>query len=187
MPLSTPRPIGWSRANIALHWISFLLVLGLALLGLWMTTLPPSLDKIQWYALHKSLGLTVLALTLLRLAWLAFGARPAAIPAPRWARALARLVHALLYLLLLAVPLSGWWFNSTTGFALRWFGVLPVPALGGADAALRPLAKAVHEWLFYLLAALVLVHALAALWHHYKLRDDTLSRMLRWSDPKDRR
>jgi cytochrome b561 len=168
----------WGALSLALHWITALLVVAMAGLGLWMTSLDPSMYKLKAYALHKSLGLTVLGLTGLRIAWLLVGRRPAMLPAPRWQRLAAIGSHAGLYVLLLLVPLSGWWYNSTAGFPLRWFGLVALPPLGGADAALKAIARERHEWLFYALAALVVLHVAAALWHHLHLRDATLSRML---------
>lgn len=172
------RPDHWGRTHRVLHWTTALLVLALAGLGLWMTELAPSLFKLKVYALHKSLGLTVLGLTVLRLGWLVLGGRPRPVPGPRWQQRLALASHVGLYGLLLLVPLSGWWYNSTAGFPLRWFGLGPLPALGAADAVLKPIARDRHEWLFYALAALVLLHVAAALWHHLHRRDATLARML---------
>ena len=168
----------WGAISLALHWGTAVLVVAMAALGLWMTSLEPSMFKLKVYALHKSLGLTALGLTGLRIAWLLLGRRPAMVPGPRWQRLAAIGSHAGLYVLLLLVPLSGWWYNSTAGFPLRWFGLFALPPLGGADAALKAIARERHEWLFYTLAALVLLHVAAALWHHFHLRDATLSRML---------
>ena len=176
---------GWGLVSLALHWTTALLVVAMAGLGLWMTGLDPSLFKLKVYALHKSLGLTVLGLTALRIAWLLVGRRPAMLPGPGWQRLAALASHAGLYVLLLLVPLSGWWYNSTAGFPLRWFGLVALPPLGGADAALKAIARERHEALFYTLAALVVLHVAAALWHHLHLRDATLTRMLgRRRDPE---
>ena len=169
----------WGAISIGLHWLVVLLVVTIAVLGLYMTDLPIGLYKVKVYALHKSLGLTVLALGVLRLAWIVFGGRPQALPGdPAWQRLAAKLTHWALYALLLIVPLSGWWYNSVAGFGLRWFGLFQVPDLAAADATLKAMAKERHEVLFYVLAGLVAVHAAAALWHHYALRDHTLRRML---------
>ena len=172
-------PDAWGTVSIALHWLTLLLVLGMAVVGLVMTELPTSPPKIQVYALHKSFGLTVLGLTALRLVWRLFSGRPEPEPgSPRWQDRIAALTHGSLYGLLIAIPLSGWWFNSASGFGLRWFGLVALPKLGGYDPQLKLVAKQTHELLFYTLAALVLVHAGAALYHHYHRRDRTLSRML---------
>ena len=175
----------WGAVSIGLHWVVVVLVITIAALGLYMTDLPLGLFKVKVYALHKSLGLTILGLGVLRLVWTVFGGRPKALPGdPRWQRLAAKFTHWGLYALLLLVPLSGWWYNSVAGFGLRWFGLFQVPALGGADSALKDLAKGRHEALFYVLAGLVAVHAAAALWHHYALGDHTLRRMLPWTRSK---
>lgn len=172
-------PRSWGSVSIALHWLTLLLVLGMAVVGLLMTDLPTSPLKVQVYALHKSFGLTVLGLTVLRLAWRMFSGRPEPEPgSPRWQERIAALTHGALYGLLIAIPLSGWWFNSSAGFPLRWFGLIALPKLGGYNPQLKGFAKETHEFLFFTLAALVAVHAAAALYHHYHLRDRTLSRML---------
>lgn len=169
----------WSGASIGLHWLSFLVVLSAATVGLYMDDMPRGLAKLQTFALHKSLGLTVLALTVLRLLWrLAHRAPPPLPGAPAWQEVIARLTHAGLYLLLLLVPFSGWWYNSTSGFALQYFKLFNVPALVATDLAYKQQAKDIHELLFYVLCALVALHAAAALGHHYVWRDRTLVRML---------
>ena len=120
----------------------------------------------------------MLGLTVLRLLWWLPGRRPVALPGAVWQRRAAVASHVALYVLLLLVPLSGWWYNSTAGFPLRWFGLFALPPLGAADPMLKALARDRHEWLFYALAAVVVVHVAASLWHHLHLRDATLSRML---------
>ena len=83
-----------------------------------------------------------------------------------------------MYFLLLAMPLSGWLFNSAAGFPLRWFNLVQLPKLfTGYNPALKDFAHELHETVFTLLAALLLIHAGAALFHHYVVKDDTLKRM----------
>ena len=148
-------------------------------IGLSMVELGTTPTKVKVFALHKSIGLTVLALVLLRLAWRLGQRTPREPPGPRWQRVAARISHVLLYLLLLALPLSGWLFNSAANFPLSWFGLVRVPSLThGYEPALKALAHGAHEFLFWLLAVLVAVHAAAALWHHFGQRDDVLRRML---------
>ena len=169
----------WGAISIGLHWLSFLLVVAVGLIGWLMTDMPTGVQKIQVYSLHKSLGLTVLALTAMRLLWRLSGRAPAPVPnTPAWQELIARLTHGALYLLLVATSLSGWWFNSAAGYPLRWFGLFHLPAIAGFDKEMKALARETHETLFYVLAAVVAVHAAAALWHHYVGKDRTLIRMM---------
>jgi len=169
----------WGVVSISLHWLTLLLIIGLATVGLLMDELPTSPFKIQVYALHKSFGLTVLVLTLLRLAWRLMAGVPQPVPGvPRWQHWAANGVHGLLYALLLAMPLSGWLYNSASGFPLKWFGLFSLPKLTGYDPGIKQFALETHETLFYVLASVLLLHAAAALKHHYFDRDTTLKRML---------
>jgi cytochrome b561 len=174
-------PQYWSSIQILIHWLTLLLIIGLAAVGLTMGDLPNGPTKIQIYGLHKSFGLTVIALTVLRLIIRLAVKSPAAIASiPSWQRGIAHFVHALIYILLLVIPFSGWLYNSASGFPLKWFGLFSVPKLSSYNADLKSLAGDIHELSFYLLALLVIAHASAALWHHYSLKDRTLQRMLPW-------
>jgi len=187
MPIRNPTD-RWGAVSIGLHWLTLLLVLALVLVGFLMQELANSPTKIQVYALHKSFGLAVLALTLLRLLWRLLARAPAPVPGtPRWQAAVASGTHAVLYAILLAMPLSGWLYNSASGFPLRFFNLFALPKLSGYDADLKAFALAAHEWLFIALAAIVALHAAAALKHHYLDRDATLSRMLPGLPPPDGR
>lgn len=169
----------WGGVSITLHWVSLLLIVTIAIIGLVMTEMPLSLRTAKVYALHKSLGLTLLALVALRLAWRLYAGAPAPVPGtPRWQRLAASGTHWLIYALMFVVPLTGWAFNSASNFALQWFGLFNLPKLVPADPETRELWRAAHHWAFYTLAALVLLHAAAALKHHYVDRDPTLRRML---------
>lgn len=172
----------WGTVSIALHWLTALLILGLAVVGLLMTELPNSPFKLQVYALHKSFGLTVFALAALRLVWRWIAGSPDDLPGSRLQALAAKTVHVALYVLMFAMPLSGWLYNSASGFPLRWFGIVSLPKLfTGYNPELKRLAHDLHETGFYVMAALLLVHAGAALYHHYIKRDDTLKRMTRSS------
>ena len=169
----------WGGVSQALHWIVVALVLAMAWIGLTMGDLPNGPDKVRTFALHKSIGLTILALVVLRIGWrLHAGAPDPVAGTPRWQERIAALTHIALYVLLLAMPLSGWLLNSAAGFPLQWFGLFNLPALAGRDHDLHELAERVHEWLFWALATLALAHAAAAFHHHLFLRDATLARML---------
>ena len=178
MSLRNPRD-RWGGVSQSLHWLVVVLILATGLIGLLMGDMRASPTKVQVYALHKSLGLTILALAVLRLGWrLAAGAPATLTGTPRWQARLASVTHWLLYALLLAIPLSGWAFNSAAGYPLQWFGLFNLPALVGRDAGLRVTARDLHEALFWGLVAVTLLHAAAALYHHAVLRDATLARML---------
>ena len=176
----------WGWVSMALHWLVVLGVLAAAMIGLVMEELPSSGGKVQVYALHKSIGLTVLGLMVLRLLWRLAGGRPGVLPGvARWQSLAAAVTHGLLYAALFAMPLSGWLYNSASNFPLRWFGLFRVPPISGRDGDLKDFAHDAHETLFWVIVALVLLHAGAALWHHLVLRDRTLDRMLpsRWRRP----
>ncbi|NLB57328.1 MAG: cytochrome b [Gammaproteobacteria bacterium] len=169
----------WGGASQLLHWLVVALILAQGPLGLLMADMPNSPDKIRAYALHKSIGLTILALAALRLAWRLHAGSPVPVPGtPRWQERAAQVSQVLLYALLFAIPLSGWLFNSAAGFPLQWFGLFNLPPIAPGDPALREIAGTLHLWLFLLLVAVALVHAGAALHHHLVLRDATLARML---------
>ena len=170
----------WGSLAKAFHWTIVVLILVQATVGLVMVELPKRPDVIPVFTFHKSLGLTILLLAVLRLGWRVFDTRPGE-PAtmPRWQVAGARAGHALLYALLFAVPLSGWLFDSATALRpLYWFGLFRVPSLtGGRDEAIKTFAEAAHFWLFWTLAAVAAGHAAIALHHQFHDRDDILRRM----------
>lgn len=171
----------WGSIARFLHWSIALLVIAMLIGGNLMGDLPNGVDKLKTYALHKSLGLTILALMLLRLIWRFFDPRPADPPGIGTpARMASRLVHASFYLLLIAMPLSGWLYNSASNFPLKWFGLFSVPALSSADKGLKTIANQAHETISWLILAVLLVHVVAALKHHWVDRDDVLRRMLPW-------
>lgn len=178
----------WGSVSQSLHWLIVLLIIGQGTVGLLMTGMRNSPDKIQLYALHKSFGLTILALVVLRLAWRLYAGTPRPVPGtPGWQEKIASLSHWTLYALLFAIPISGWVLNSASGFPLQWFGLFNLPAITGKDHDLHELAEDVHEMLFWTLVAVALVHAAAAFYHHLFQRDATLARMLPrgWLDVDD--
>lgn len=168
---------------IALHWI---LALALALIfgmGLYMTELPFSPQRLKLYNWHKWAGVVILALSLLRLLW-RFTHRPPALPPqvqaamPAWQVAAHHATHGLLYALFFIVPLVGWAYSSAAGFSIVLFGALPLPDFVPADKALAALIKPWHEISAFALAALALLHVAAALKHQWLDRDGLLERML---------
>lgn len=172
-------PERWGGISQLLHWTVMVLIAAMAYLGLTMGDLPNGPDKIKTYALHKSIGLTVLGLVALRLLWRWYAGtpRPEA-GTPVWQARIASLTHAAIYLLLFAIPLSGWVLNSAAGFPLQWFGLVNMPALVEKSLELREWAEDAHELMFWALMLLVAAHAGAAFFHHLFMRDATLARML---------
>lgn len=170
---------GYTRPAIALHWLIALLVFAGWGLGMYMHDLPASPTKVELVSWHKWIGVTVFLLALARAAWRATHAPPPlpGTTAPWQARA-ARASHLLFYVLLLAMPLSGWLMSSAKGFQTVWFGVVPIPDLLEKNKALGELLEEVHETLAWTLAALVALHVAAALKHHFVDRDGVLRRML---------
>src|SRR5690606_6038462 len=134
-----------------LHWLVALGLIGTFALGFYMHDLPLSPDKLKLYAWHKWAGMSLLALVVVRLVW-RMAHRAPELPAtmPRLARQIAHATHWLLYLLMLAIPLSGWLMSSAQGFQVVWFGILPLPDLVSRHAGLGVLLKDVHVVLNYL-------------------------------------
>jgi cytochrome b561 len=168
----------YDKGARALHWLSALLVIGALAAGWTMVGLPFSPLKVKAFNWHKWIGITVLALTLLRIVWRATHKPPEPLPMPAWQRKVAHALHGLLYLLLLAQPLVGWANSSAAGIPVVWFGVLPLPDFVPHDKALAGNLEHLHGLLGLLLAVLIALHLLAALKHHFIDRDDTLRRML---------
>ncbi len=168
----------YTRTAQTLHWLMAILLVGLVTLGLYMHELPLSPRKLQLYSYHKWAGVTAFVLVLVRLAWRATHPPPA-LPAGTSAavRMAAGAGHALLYLLMVAIPLTGWLMSSAKGFQTVWFGVLPIPDLIGKDAALGETLAMVHKYLNFTLIAVALGHVAAALKHQLVDQDGLLLRM----------
>lgn len=174
--MDAPR---YTTAALLLHWLMALLLTILFAVGLYMVDLPLSPQKLKIYSWHKWAGVTAFLLVLLRLAW-RFGHPAPALPKtmPAWQKSAAHGMHHLLYLLMIAIPISGWLMSSAKGFQTVYFGVLPLPDLVAKNRELGKTLEEVHEVLANGLALLVLAHIGAALKHHLLDRDDVLSRML---------
>jgi len=169
----------WGSLAQFFHWAIVVMLLAQGTIGLIMINLPKTPAAIPVYSLHKSLGLTIFALALVRLAWRAADRRPTE-PATiaHWQVQAARLGHALLYMLLFAVPLSGWWFDSVSGLRpLYWFGLFEVPHLTAPDKAVKDFASTLHATLFWVLVAVAVGHAGIALVHQFVHRNNVLARM----------
>jgi cytochrome b561 len=180
METTAPAGHGYTRTAVALHWIIAGLVIVLLAMGWVMTDMSASPVKLQVVTWHKWGGITVLALFFVRALWRLTHPAPPPVPMPLWQQRTANAVHALLYVFLLVQPLSGWLFSSAAGRQVVYLNLIPLPNLIGRNPAAGALFKELHDTCGALLAALVAVHVLAALKHHFIDRDDTLRRMLRW-------
>ena len=168
----------WGGLVRLLHWGMAVLYAVIIAVGYYMSDLPNGVGKMKIYAFHKSLGVMLLGLALARLLWRTIDARPATDPMPAWQQRAALLTLVGLYALMLALPLTGWLYNSAAGFPLRWFNLVNLPALTAADPQIKGWAKELHETLAVLLIALASLHVLGALKHHFLDKDSTLRRML---------
>jgi cytochrome b561 len=168
----------YTASASALHWLIALAIICAFPLGLYMSDLPLSPWKLRLYSYHKWIGISVLTLAAIRILWrISHRPPPPLAGTPRWQQLAAEAVHVGLYLLIVAVPLSGWLMSSALGFPVVLFGVIPLPDLIGKDKALGDVLKEVHEALNYTLLALFIAHVAAALKHHFIDRDETMRRM----------
>lgn len=161
------------------HWVMALAILAMLVIGFKMTGLPMSPDKFRVYGIHKSIGALILIATFLRLFWRFINMVPE-LPAdmPTWQKLGAHGLHVALYILMFVMPLSGWLMSSAAGFQVSVFGWFLLPNLIAPDAGLRALLGIAHEILAYAIIALVGLHILAALKHHFIDKDTILRRML---------
>ena len=168
---------------IGLHWLLAVALIGSFSVGVYMSDLPFSPQRLKLFNWHKWAGITILALSLLRLVW-RLTHRPPPLAAtvldamPAWQRRAHHATHALMYGLFLAVPLAGWAYSSAAGFPIVWFGVLPLPDWMPLDKALaKDVLKPLHQLFAFALAALVALHVAAALKHQFIDRDGLFWRM----------
>jgi cytochrome b561 len=162
-----------------LHWAVVLLIICQFVLALRADALPLGPAKISVLALHKSSGMTIFALAVARLLWRAFNpAPPLPSPTPRWQRFAAHLSHIVLYGLIMITPLLGWLMSSARNFPVSWFGVFTLPDLIEPSRARYDQLHEAHEIVAYTLLVVALLHAAAALKHHFIDGDDVLRRML---------
>ena len=157
-----------------------ILVLGTLGLGAFMSDIEPLSRRFQAFGWHKSLGLLVLVLWVVRMVW-RLRARVPVLPTvmPLWQKRVAQVSHGLLYLLMLVVPISGWLYHSSTNLPLRWFGLFRVPPLIDANPELKSTLQDLHGVMAWTLLVLIFLHVGAALKHHFIDRDDVFRRMFR--------
>jgi len=182
MPLRNTAEAYGSFAKF-LHWAIVLLIVPQYFLAEAAEELPNGLEKLQIFTWHKSLGMLVLILALARIAWKVMNQ---GLPGPignAWQRKAAAAGHGLLYLLILAQPLSGWIMSSSANYPVTLFNWFQFPAIVGENHDLHERMEEVHELLFNALLVVAAIHIAAALYHHFVLKDSVLRRMLPFSKP----
>jgi cytochrome b561 len=168
----------YTRTAVALHWLVAALVIVQVGWGFWMQGIAkqPAGPRVDAFNVHKSMGMLILALMLVRIAWRAWHPPPALPPMPRWQRVAARASHALLYAALVAQPLIGYLGSVWSGFPVRLFGVT-LPAWSSGHPALKDAMSSAHLVVGVVLIAAIVLHVCAAL-RHAVAHDGVASRML---------
>ena len=169
----------WGAVSQTLHWLIVALIVLQYVLAENAEELPLGMAKLATLARHKSVGMTILGLAVLRLLW-RLGNRTPALPQGMraWERILARASHAGLYLCIFALPLTGWLMSSAKNYPVSWFGWFQFPDLVAPDTGLFEAMRSAHGIIFNCLSGLAILHVLGAAKHHLLNRDDVLTRML---------
>lgn len=163
----------------AFHWLVVALIIVQYIWAWRIDEVEGLRDRLELVTQHKTIGMTILSLAVLRLLWRLFN-RPPPLPAqmPRWEQIAAHAGHWFLYGLIFVIPLSGWAYSSAAGYGDYWWGPVDFPSIAPRSEDLEDLFHELHEWLTTALAFVAIGHALAALRHHFWLKDDVLKRML---------
>lgn len=164
------------------HWVIVVLIITQFVLAKRAEGLSP-VAKIGVLATHKSVGITILGLAVLRLAWRFFNPVPPQ-PAgePRWQERAAHVSHFLLYALLFITPVLGWLMSSARNFSVSWWDLVTLPDFIEPNRQAYERLHDFHELMAQTLAVIALIHIAAALKHHFVDRDDVLRRMLPLND-----
>jgi len=173
---SQPSPARYTSTAKVLHWLVAVAVLPQMALGVWMLQIPDG-QQVKWFNLHKSIGITLGVIVLLRLAWrLAHPPPPLPETIPAWQRTTAKLVHASLYVCMIVIPLSGYLGSSFTRYPVRYFGYA-LPRWGWESPALKELCSQVHLAAVIVFSALITIHVGKVLKHLLVDRDGIFQRM----------
>jgi len=162
-----------------LHWTIVILIIAQYVIIEAAEDLPDGPGKFEIITRHKSLGMLILGLALVRIAWKVVNkGQPVPVTMPRPQKIAAAAGHGLLYLLILAQPISGWMMSSAANYPVTFFGLFQFPAIVAPNEGMHETYEDVHEFLFNAILVIAVVHVLAALYHHFIQKDETLRRML---------
>ena len=168
----------YSSFSKLLHWLITLLVIFMLGLGYIMDDLSANY-KYWWYNLHKSIGISILFLMLLRLYWRRINPQPKMpVGTAIWEHYAAKSLHLLFYFILLLMPLAGWVMSTASGNSPRFFWLFRWPLPIAASNKVTVIAGAAHATLAWVLIIMIMLHVLAACKHHFVENDNTLTRML---------
>jgi cytochrome b561 len=173
----TSPPSGYTKTAIALHWLIAALLIAELAHGWWMQGIPkePTGIRADAFNLHKSVGLALLALALIRLGWRLAYRPPAFPPMPSWQRVAARANHVILYTMMIAMPLSGYLGSVFSGYPIKWFGVT-LPGWGSEDFGIKNLMSAVHLTTSWILLVSIGLHVAGTV-KHARAGDPVMARM----------
>ncbi len=175
---STGADQRWSYGLQVIHWLMALMIIGMMIVGWIAASLSFSPLKVELFFWHKSVGILLLGLVIVRIVWRLFERRPAWPAAmPIWERWAARTAHTALYGLMIVTPLSGWVINSAAKIPFKVFGIWTLPSIVSPDEAIQTLAEQIHLGCFILFAAVLALHTAAAVRHHFFLKDNVLEGM----------
>lgn len=170
----------YTRTAVALHWLLAVALLAQIGLGLYLQEVPRGTPpRTVWVNFHKSIGITLAVLILVRLAW-RLTHRPPPLPEsmPPWQRRLAGLSHALLYACMVVVPLAGYTASNFSKYGVKYFNRWLLPPWGPESKPAYALLQAVHVGAAWVLIVLIALHIAAAIWHARRRDDPVFARML---------
>lgn len=183
-PAANSLPDRYTIPAMGFHWLLAAMIIASFSFGVYMVDLPFSPARLKQYNWHKWAGITILALSAARLLW-RLTHRPPALSStiPNWQINASHASHMLLYVLFFAAPLAGWAYSSAAGFPVVYLGLVPLPDFVSPNRELAATLKLVHRTLVYSLAALVVLHVLAAIKHQFIDRDGLMNRINPFSRP----
>lgn len=167
----------WGAVAQSLHWVIFILFVGQLAVGLIMSDMDPSDQKWFFYRTHKAMGIVILGFVFARILWRMKSLIPNDPKVPTWQLKAAETVVLFLYFMMLALPISGLMMSLLGGHNVSFFGLFTIEAFGKIPS-ISGVAHEAHSYLGYAVIAAIAVHIGAALYHHFVIKDDVLTRML---------